>query len=514
MDYIAKACLDAIADAEEFCSSTGILYMIENEVNNKVYIGITSNTFVRRYGLRFESHNEHLMRSIEKYGLCHFYAYIIKAGVENYSELQDLEMELIKEYRSNQKEFGYNKTLGGEGTLGYEFTEEDYLRIHVPVVALDRAGKFVKEYESQKQAYEELGVYLSDCLKMRTRLAHDLIWIYKDEYDQMTKEDIEERVEWANSGLTQIKPIIALDRDGSFVQEFPSVIDASKELECSCGTIVNCCKHLVKTFRGFIWFYKKEYEGLTAEKIEDILSFCNENERGVFSKENLSIPIVALDQITGEYVNRFASAHDAEVFLKIADANGHIIACCKGKLVSCYGYKWCYEEDYLNKTPVYLQKIHENIKGRRAVVALDIETGAFVRKYNSITEAMRNMNKVGGGSISFCCTGRLNYAYGFRWMYEDEYEREKYRISEIIDASKRQKQKNRSKCRSIPVVIVFENQYIQKNSIREMAEFFLQQYQISNVANWFKKRGVPQKYKEKVSFCGTLKKYKEEIAIE
>ena len=170
IEYVAKTSLDKIAEHEMFREATGIVYMIKNTINKKVYIGITGNTFVRRYGVNFETHNEHLFRSIEKYGIEKFDAYICYSGICNYAELQDIEKRLISQFRANEKEYGYNKTLGGEGTLGYVFTEEDYLRIHVPVVALNSDGSLFKSYRSQKEAYDELGVYITDCLKIENKL--------------------------------------------------------------------------------------------------------------------------------------------------------------------------------------------------------------------------------------------------------------------------------------------------------------------------------------------------------
>lgn len=508
IEYLAKTTLDKIAEDEFFRNKTGIVYIIENIINKKKYVGITGNTFVRRYGMKFKSHNEHLCRSIDKYGIGKFVAYICYAGITDYVKLQNIEKILISKYNTNQKEYGYNMTLGGEGTLGYKFTEEDYLRIHVPVIALNMDGSIFKSYKSQKEAYDELGVYITDCLKMRNKTAHGYIWIYQEEYDRMSPEEIEQRVKWSNESVTQIKKIIALDRDGNYIKEYSSIIEASRELDCSCGMLTNCCKHKVKTYRNMIFFYKTDLEELTTSEIESIIEKCNSDCRGEFAKENLSIPVVALDMETGQYINTYPSAHDAEQVINIPNANGHIIACCKGKLVSCYGYKWCYEQDYVNKTNEYYLKVGTSVNGKRAIVGLDIKTGSLVKKYLSITDALCDLNKKGGGDISLCCSGKLNYCYGYRWMYEDDYNLIKDNIMAFIENRDKQKQENHSKCRSIPVVIVLDNIVIEKESIKNISEYMYSEYGITNVRDWFKSRGVPQKYKKRVSFCGTSDEYK------
>lgn len=63
--------------------------------------------------------------------------------------------------------------------------------------------------------------------------------------------------------------------------------------------------------------------------------------------EKLSIPVDMLTK-SGELIRTFQSAHEAERFLK---NNGYpkasccnINSCCKGKLQSCYSFKWRYSQ--------------------------------------------------------------------------------------------------------------------------------------------------------------------------
>lgn len=56
-----------------------------------------------------------------------------------------------------------------------------------------------------------------------------------------------------------------------------------------------------------------------------------------------SKPIAMLDKDTMQILKTFNSASDAARYLnKTRNANGHIIAVCKGKRKTAYGYKWCY----------------------------------------------------------------------------------------------------------------------------------------------------------------------------
>lgn len=59
------------------------------------------------------------------------------------------------------------------------------------------------------------------------------------------------------------KPIVQLTKDGDFVNEFNSGLDAEIETGISRSHISQCCRDLRKTAGGFIWRFKNEYdEGL------------------------------------------------------------------------------------------------------------------------------------------------------------------------------------------------------------------------------------------------------------
>lgn len=93
----------------------GIIYLIRNKVNNKLYFGQTTKNFNIRYAgdIKKFTHNEHLRNSIEKYGENNFE--IIEEFDIAYSreELDRLEDMYIKLYDTVNSKFGYNKRYGG-----------------------------------------------------------------------------------------------------------------------------------------------------------------------------------------------------------------------------------------------------------------------------------------------------------------------------------------------------------------------------------------------------------------
>lgn len=108
------------------------IYKITNKVNNKCYIG-QSKDIIKRWKTEYKWHklNNHLQSAFNKYGLENFDFEIIEECEP--SLLNEREKFWINVYNSFDRNFGYNKTLGGAGTPGRTFvmTEETKNKIRL-----------------------------------------------------------------------------------------------------------------------------------------------------------------------------------------------------------------------------------------------------------------------------------------------------------------------------------------------------------------------------------------------
>jgi len=109
-------------------TETAHLYRLTSP-SGKVYIGITKNTRKRwlehshaaRCGSKCVLH-----KAICKYGFDSFKKEILLTSTFSY--VKDLEVKAIAAY-STMIPAGYNMTAGGDGTVGYIFTDEDKMKI-------------------------------------------------------------------------------------------------------------------------------------------------------------------------------------------------------------------------------------------------------------------------------------------------------------------------------------------------------------------------------------------------
>lgn len=104
-----------------------VVYIHQNKLNGKRYIGITNNTSKRWYGNGKKYENcPRFHSAIKKYGWDNFYHVVIVSGL-TLDEANVLEQFYIHKYKTCEKDFGYNLQRGGHFVptmLGKHHSEE------------------------------------------------------------------------------------------------------------------------------------------------------------------------------------------------------------------------------------------------------------------------------------------------------------------------------------------------------------------------------------------------------
>lgn len=107
-----------------------IIYLIENKINNKIYIGLTKNTLEKRWKQHFNKAlkndcNTPFYNAIRKYGIdCWNMKVVFEC--ENTEIAKQKEIEYISLYDSYNN--GYNATFGGDGNNGILMSKESNLK--------------------------------------------------------------------------------------------------------------------------------------------------------------------------------------------------------------------------------------------------------------------------------------------------------------------------------------------------------------------------------------------------
>jgi len=127
-----------------------VLYEHRNKINGKRYIGITNNTTKRWYGKGKHYENcSYFWNAIQKYGWDNFTHTILLSGL-SLEEANRLEVEYISEYKTQQKEFGYNLAAGGNNAptmLGKHHSEETREKMRQSAL-----GRVISEEQRKKHS--------------------------------------------------------------------------------------------------------------------------------------------------------------------------------------------------------------------------------------------------------------------------------------------------------------------------------------------------------------------------
>lgn len=171
----------------------GVIYLIKNKINNKMYIGQTVQSFDERYGgnLKKFTHNIHLKNAIDKYGIDNFE--IDKEFDVAYSkeELDKLEDMYIKIYQTTDSKFGYNKMFGGSNGLHTNETKKKMRDIQkkingVKVVCCTNNRVFDTIAEASREYSVSQSEIISCCKDKISKAGYEngvpLQWVYYDDY--------------------------------------------------------------------------------------------------------------------------------------------------------------------------------------------------------------------------------------------------------------------------------------------------------------------------------------------
>lgn len=145
------------------------VYMHVNKTNQKKYIGITSQKPEDRWGPNgCHYHSQYFAKAIKKYGWDGFDHFILCEGLEE-DEAKEIEIALIAEHSSNNSDFGYNCTIGGDGVTKY-YTDEERKAALLESRARNRA-KVKADPEKYEQRLEQMREFKKQYMKDPEMLA-------------------------------------------------------------------------------------------------------------------------------------------------------------------------------------------------------------------------------------------------------------------------------------------------------------------------------------------------------
>lgn len=236
---------------------------IHTSPSNKVYIGITSQNPPEKRWLNGRGYkNSYFYNAIEKYGWNNIKHDILHTGLTK-EEAEQKEIELIKEYQSNNRKFGYNIANGGNctGTVSQETKDKiskanlgnKYGLGHKHTEEAKR-----KMSEASKNAYHPKGIKMPDHVKQILAESHKTEEFRRKLSDanigKKHSDETKKKLSESHKGLGS-KRVLCVETG----VVYDSIKEASESNNIKgCGHISACCKGNRLTAGGYHWEYYKE----------------------------------------------------------------------------------------------------------------------------------------------------------------------------------------------------------------------------------------------------------------
>ena len=269
--------------------------------SSKLYIGITSQNVEKRWqNGRGYINNEHFYRAILKYGWENFKHIIISDNLSE-QEAKEMEIELIAKFKTNNYEYGYNISAGGDGCSGchYHHSEEARMKISEAnkrrklseetkqKISKSHKGKILSEDTKRKISKSNKCRIISD--ETRKKLSESSKGkILSDEtrkkLSEINKgkklsEETKQKMSKSRKGrifssdtIQKIREannihILQFDLDMNLIKEWNGATEASRETGINQSNITATCRYKRNKAGGYIWRYSDDYKNLSNKVI-------------------------------------------------------------------------------------------------------------------------------------------------------------------------------------------------------------------------------------------------------
>lgn len=406
--------------------------------NGKVYIGQTNNPRSRRIqhlSKSTGSRNVGFWRAYKKYGSFEYEELeIVKAATE--AELRErlnlLEQRYIAEYKSNNRNFGYNLTSGGKVYVVNEEGRQHMSEARtdkMPVLQYTIDGFFVKEYESTTAAAKAIHSHASSiyacCVgEAKSMKKRHKVQVIKG-YTFRFKRDYPDVPHHIDLYITSNKkPVLQYSLSGVFIKEWSSTVEAEAAMGGMRSGVRQCCYGKYRQSCGYMWRFRDESSDIPL-RIDPVrarikrpfpkLSAEQVAKRKQVLFEKYARPVYQFRN-DGSFVKEFPSIKDAAE--AIGGDRGTLTNACKHtKVKSAYGYQWRYKDDIPmpeNGIDVYVQEL-----GPRKTVLQYSKEGEFIREWHCAKDAA-DYYKLNRNTIYMALAGRKETVKGYIWKYKIE----------------------------------------------------------------------------------------------
>jgi group I intron endonuclease len=309
------------------------IYKITNRKNGKIYIGQSIN--IKK---RFQEHknckeNRPLYKAFKKYGINNFDFEVICECEKK--DLDKLEKQYIRKYKSNISGIGYNLTKGGTNIFAIQkklndMPKEDFKKWHKKIGAKHK-GKIVSQEQKEKIS-KTLKEYFKD-ENNRKRLSEQRKGKTLSSSTRLKMSMVQQE-----SMKQYAKKVLQYDLNNNLIAEYESLQDVGRKTGFKVGGISKCCLGKGNTAYGFKWKYDEEFNKQFRKSIKRIIK-----PKQLLKGQPTEVPKRWKKVYQYDECYNLIKVFDS--FKQVAQEFGeykNVSAVCRGQREHAYGYRWSY----------------------------------------------------------------------------------------------------------------------------------------------------------------------------
>lgn len=310
-------------------SKSYTIYAHINKINGKIYIGQTQQKVNKRWqnGNGYID-NDYFYKAIQKYGWNGFEHIVLFEGLS--PDMADLiEIELIKKYKSNIREFGYNFSSGGCHHTMTEKQRQAIIEYNKSRVVSEETKERLRQMFQGENGYW-YGVTKENHPRYGTKMpkeAKDAI-SKKNKRENWSEKTIKNKEESYKRQSERMKgqPLskLALERATQYHKNNPMSQETKDKIS--------------KTLKENPYWLGKKLSTETKQKM-------SQSRKGKYKGGNnpMARAVVQINKETKEIIKIYNCAQDVENELGINRTS--ITSCCRGRYKTAGGYIWRYKDE-------------------------------------------------------------------------------------------------------------------------------------------------------------------------
>ena len=270
----------------------GLIYKISNDINDKIYIGLTTRTLKIRWNEHKKyagKNNSAIDQAIYEFGIDHFKCELLQDNIIN-TELHQAERDWIAFYDSYNN--GYNLTPGGNGRsltdIQIQSIEQLYFieqksiaqiceALNLPhstvyhrIAADSRFSVEDNRHRSKKNQYQAIDIYSGDGEYIDTCYSITQAEKIYGINGKRAKECIVNgflnkgyRLAYVNQPLiitTNKFTVLQFTSDGEFIAKYKGIREAGRKTNIDYTSIVKVCKGNQISAGGYLWYKEINFD--------------------------------------------------------------------------------------------------------------------------------------------------------------------------------------------------------------------------------------------------------------